>query len=190
MDTTLSLQYGKRGSGRDLTGLRFGRLFVQSRGVPHKRNSRWVCVCDCGQTSIAYGHDLTSGHHLSCGCFQKERVTKHGATRQGGWRTTEYSSWLSMRQRCTNPHQFGYARYGGRGIRVCKRWDDFSKFLADMGPKPTRRHTLERVNNDKNYTPKNCVWATRYEQAQNRHQAIPAPRPRSLTTGRFLPDAR
>lgn len=85
--------------------------------------------------------------------------------------TPEYRSWQMMKNRCNNPRARDYAHYGGRGIRVCRRWETFDNFLADMGRRPTLQHTLERKNSDKNYCPSNCVWATRADQARNRGYA-------------------
>jgi hypothetical protein len=83
-----------------------------------------------------------------------------------------YSTWLCMRKRCRDPKHENYPAYGGRGIRVCERWDDFRKFAADMGPKPSPRHTIERVDNDGNYEPLNCVWATPAQQNLNRRKPV------------------
>src|SRR5262245_39145536 len=87
--------------------------------------------------------------------------------------TVEYRCWVSMRQRCNNPNDISYKNYGGRGIQICKRWSKFENFLADMGHKPSPQHSLERINNNGNYTPKNCKWGTRGEQALNtrKHRA-------------------
>jgi hypothetical protein len=98
-------------------------------------------------------------------CSKSCSSYKHGGSKN---KTSEYTSWLAMRNRCDNPNHESYSRYGGRGIRYTEDWDDFSRFLEDMGKKPTPKHELERIDNDKNYSKDNCVWATRKEQTRNR----------------------
>ena len=152
-----------------LDGQRFGRLTVLQR---HPVNSnagkaRWMCRCDCGKTTVQVGGSLTSGHILSCGCQRddrgRERLSTHGLSRT----SSAYSPWKAMRKRCTNPNDYSYARYGGAGITVCQRWNDFTTFLADMGPRPSPRHSIERLDNNGHYEPTNCVWATSLQQGRN-----------------------
>jgi hypothetical protein len=158
-----------------LEGKHFGSLEVLSFiGTTDARNAIFLVRCTCGTEKPVLGKNLKNGTTKSCGCknltnLHSGNVT-HGNSRHGkGEKTTEYHSWSAMKQRCYNPNTTDYHRYGGRGISVCARWrDSFENFLADMRPKPTPHHSIERVNNNKNYTPKNCKWATPKEQAQNR----------------------
>lgn len=156
------------GRFQDLTGQRFARLVVIGRDANRGAKVVWRCKCDCGKIVAARASDLTLGKHRSCGCLQIESVTTHNYTSEGVI-MREYRIWTAMRQRCNNPKNTHYERYGGRGIKVCDRWNSsFENFIADMGYTPTPLHTLDRVNNDGNYEPSNCKWATRKEQAQNR----------------------
>lgn len=152
---------------KDLTGQRFGKLTAVER-----TDGKWLCVCDCGTTTVVARNNLTRPHTLSCGCAKVEQLVdrrlRHGAKANRS-RTPEYSTWVGIITRCENPKVEGYKHYGARGVRICERWrSDFANFLADMGPRPSRGHSIDRINVEGNYEPGNCRWATSSEQARNK----------------------
>jgi hypothetical protein len=162
----------------DITGQRFGKLTAicmtaSGSWKPH-RDQKWLFQCDCGEEVEAGKSHVVGGATRSCGCLQAEnarRIGKQNTTHGhavGGKVSSEYAAWSAMRARCGNPDHPAFNDYGGRGITVCERWNDFANFLSDMGPKPSPRHEIDRINNGGNYEPDNCRWATRVVQHNNK----------------------
>lgn len=140
----------------NLTGKSFGRLTVVCLASTNRYG--WECLCICGSKTVVITASLRNGHTRSCGCLQREAVTKHGFKGTPTW-----NSWRNMRSRCRDPHHISYSSYGGRGIKVCDRWNSFENFLADMGERPTGK-SIDRIDNNGNYEPGNCMWSTPGEQ--------------------------
>lgn len=155
----------------NLLGQKFGRLIVLSEAPSRGRHYYWACACECGrQTTVCTTH-LRSGKIDNCSCKKSERISVKIRT-HGQSHSPEFNSWASMWDRCTNKNNKSYSRYGSRGISVCERWDSFENFLADLGKRPSIKHSLNRLKNDGNYEPGNCTWSTKKEQANNRRSSL------------------
>lgn len=159
----------------DLSGRQFGRLTVESL-VPRSewRNgcACWECVCKCGTRRIVRSNSLINGNTTSCGCYHREQLSQR-ATTHGGLKIPGYFSWAKAKRRCTTPTNPDYPNYGGRGIKMCDRWlNDFAAFLADMGPRPSSAHTLDRIDVNRDYEPGNCRWAVSAVQSRNTRRNV------------------
>lgn len=158
----------------DLVGQKFNRLTVISRDHTHPQTGKtprafWLCQCECGNTVIVGAAQLRGGHTKSCGCLSvdmfRERVTKHGSRY-----TPEYSIWQDMRRRCRGLSSRRDSRWYN-SVPICERWNSFENFLADMGPRPSPKHSIDRIDNTLGYEPTNCRWSTQKEQMRNTRRA-------------------
>ncbi len=149
----------------DLCDKKFNALLVK-RYIKGSSPPVWDCLCDCGVRVTIQGNNLKSGHTKSCGCLQKVGKKTHGKSYH-----PLYHIWHNMHDRCTNPKNNRWGRYGGRGIKVCDGWEDITQFLKDMGPRP-EGYSLERKNLNGDYTPSNCKWASSIEQASNKSNNV------------------
>lgn len=155
----------------DMSGQVFGRLSVVRRSGSDGRGlALWLCRCECGAEKIIPGRDLRQSRQISCGCLRLERL-KRGSLKHGMTGSTTWSIWRDMRKRCSNPKADNFIHYGGRGISVCDRWQEFSAFFSDMGERPEGM-SLERKDVNGNYEPDNCIWIPAREQPNNTRRSI------------------
>lgn len=160
------------GISKDIAGQLFGRLTAIKQ---HKKyNGRWIweCLCSCGATTYLPVGALTTGHTKSCGCFFKEKTRMSKNKRHGETRSLTYCKWANMKSRCLDINSTSYKVYGGKGITISKRWMHYENFVEDMGRCPSKKYSLDRINNKKGYSKANCKWSTFREQALNRSMTI------------------
>jgi hypothetical protein len=152
----------------NLVGIKKNRLTIVSFSHIAKNRTYWLAKCDCGNETIVAGAKFNYGSTKSCGCAQREAVGSLNRTHGKANKENEYAIWKNMRGRCNNPNDAAFYNYGGRGITVCERWNDYSNFIADMGRRPSKKHSLDRIDNTQGYSPDNCRWVTRDIQNRNK----------------------
>lgn len=156
----------------DLTGHKYNRWTVLKLLPYDRTQTYWLCQCACGTLKEVEGYNLKMGKSKSCGCIRDKINTEHFKT-HGLSGSKEHRAWTHMKDRCNNPNDKGYPHWGGRGITVCKRWMKFENFLKDMGSAPSPKHSIDRIDNDKGYSKKNCRWATYKQQGNNKRNNVP-----------------
>ena len=160
---------------KDITDRKFGRLTVLRFSAMRNGKAHWQCQCECGEILDISGQSLKRGLSRSCGCLAKRNAATHGMSHYA-----EYQIWCGILQRCNDPNGKSFSRYGGRGITICNRWEQFVNFYADMGPRPSSEHSIDRIDNDAHYScgrcpqckknmwSANCRWSSRVEQGSNK----------------------
>lgn len=167
----------------DLTGERYGRLVVLTRGEnSNSGRTLWLCKCDCGNIVTVSGNDLRRGKTMSCGCYRRETAIAHckrDFSTHGETNTRLFRVWTNVKKRCNNPNYKGYKDYGGRGIMICEEWADnyelFREWALANGydeTAPRGKCTLDRINVNGNYEPSNCRWVDMKVQNNNKRPRI------------------
>jgi hypothetical protein len=170
---------GNRWKLIDLTGQRFNHfsvLRVHDRGWRNGRGATFICRCDCGTYKIVLGKNLRNGTTKSCGCWKRKESAMRAAKlkfKHGDTKSAEFKTWVNMHTRCYNGNRKQWKDYGGRGIKIDPRWHKsnahgYENFLADMGRKPSQTHSIDRIDNDGDYSPTNCRWTTQAVQCRGK----------------------